>query len=238
MANNGAPVCNLPNIGQVPALQAGRLYPSIPRVYDLPTAIQALNTLAQIVAQLTSAGLPPFRNNLAPFTDPSRSLVGTQGISGAEGSDGSPSRAGKDGKEGKKAKDAKYHKTKQTTENVKVKGTEDNDDSFLILRRTTNFTLTSSVDGQKKIIWEGQISGPNWGGPIEMGQPLPAVGQSEGRPFTGTKQFNREEIDENTAFGSQGVNGCGIPARPYETGLMCDCVGVQWEEGLAVEFFE
>ena len=235
MANDGAPVCNLPNIGQIPSLQQGVLRPSIPRATDLSSLIQAINAMSQIVSQLTQPGLAPFKNNLAPISVLSPK-AGTPGIVAAAGSDGSAARAGKDGKDGKKAKDPSYHETTQKSEKVKVKGTEDNEDSFLIMRRVTTLTMTSSVDGQKKIEWQGTVGGA-FGGPIEMGQPLTGTG-SEGRSFKGSEKFDREVTEENKAFPSRSVNGSGMKANPFQPGLMSDCVGVQWSGGLAVEFFE
>jgi len=241
MANDGAPICNLPNIGQVPALQPGRLFPAIPKAQDIPSLIQAVNALAQIVAQLVSPGLPPFRNNLAPYSAASR-LVGTPGIVATAGSNGSAGAAGKDGKDGKEAKDPRWQESSRKTEAVKVKGTEDNEDAYLIMRRVTKLTITSNTDGKKKIEWSGILKGDNplllEGGPSELGQPIPIAGQSEGRPFVGTTKSDRETVEEDLAFPSRGVNGSGSAARPFEPGLMADCVGVSWAGGLAVEFFE
>lgn len=235
MADNGAPVCNLPNVGQEPALQPGRLYPSIPKATDLPSLVQAVNTMSQIVLQLTTPGLPPFKNNLAPFTR--KNIAGTPGIVGAAGADGSAARSGKDGKDGKKAKDPKWKQGDQKSEKVKVKGTEDNEDAYLIMRRVTHLTMTSSVDGEKKIEWQGTVGGA-FGGPIEMGQPLPSGTDFAGRDFKGTDKFDRETTEENSAFPSRSTNGSGMPSNPFQPGLMADCVGVEWGGGLAVEFFE
>ena len=231
---NGAPVCNLPNIGQVPALMPGRLYPSIPRAQDLPSLIATVNALAQVAAQLTQPGLAPFTNNVGPvnITSP---LVGTPGIVGAAGSDGSPSRAGKDGKDGKKAKDPKWQQGEIKSERVKVKGTEDNADCYLIMRRVYKMTMTSSVDGEKKIEWQGNVGGPNWGGPMEMGQPIPVGGEEGGREVKGTDKFDYAVIEQNPVFPADGVNGCGMISNPFQTGLMQDCIGVSWG-GLAFDF--
>jgi hypothetical protein len=202
--------------------------------------IQAVNALAQIVVQLVSPGLPPFKNNLAPYNSASR-LVGTPGIVSTAGANGSAGAAGKNGKDGKEAKDPLWNETSRTTEKVKVKGTEDNEDAYLIVRRVNKLTLTSKRDGKKKIEWSGVIKGDNplllEGGPSELGQPVPIAGQSEGRPFVGTDKFDRETTEEDTAFPSRGTNGSGTAAQPYQPGLMCDCVGVKWG-GIAVEFFD
>ena len=228
MANDSAPVCNLPNIGQVPALMPGRMYPSVPRAQDLPSLIAAVNQLAQIIPKLYVASLPTFQNNVGTVTI--RDIVGTAGIVGGAGADGTTAQAGKDGKDGEKAKDAKYKESSRKTERVKVKGTEGNEECFLIMKRVTSLTMTSSADGKKKIEWQGNV-GTSFGGPIEMGQPTPSMTDSEGREFKGTTKFNREVTEESTTFPSNGVNGCGFASRPFETGLMADCVGVSWAGG-------
>lgn len=233
MANDGAPVCNLPNIGQVPALQPGRLSPSIPKAQDLPSLVQAVNAMSQIVLQLTQPGLAPFRNNVGPINILTP-RAGTSGIVGAAGSDGSAARGGKDGKDGKKAKDPKWKQGEQKSEKVKVKGTEENEECFLIMRRVTHLTMTSSADGKKKIEWQGTVGGA-YGGPIEMGQPLTGTG-SEGRPFKGSEKSDRETTEENPIFPSRGVNGSGMAANPFQPGLMADCVGVSWGGGVGFLF--
>jgi hypothetical protein len=102
--------------------------------------------------------------------------------------------------------------------------------------------MTSSVDGQRRIEWSGIIQGDSplllEGGPIEQGQ-IQRVGMpNKGRPFVGTKTSDRETTEEDSAFGSKGVNGSGDADRPYESGLMADVVGVQWGGALAVEFLD
>lgn len=130
---DGAPVCNLPNIGQVPALQPGRRFPAVPKAQDLPSAIAAINTLTQIILQLTQPGFPPFRNNLATFNAQDR-FVGTGGITQGAGADGSPGAAGKKGDKGEDAKQPNWELTRVKTEKVKVVNPED-DDQFVIVKR-------------------------------------------------------------------------------------------------------
>jgi hypothetical protein len=198
--------------------------------------IQAVNAIAQIVAQLVSPGLPPFRNNLAPYNSASR-LVGTPGIVSTAGANGSAGAKGKDGKDGKEAKDPNWNESSRKTENVKVKN-KDDEDTYLIMKRVTTLTITSRLNG-RKIVWSGTIKGDDplrlEGGPSEQGQPVPIAGQSEGRPQVGTDKFNRETVEEDPAFPSRGVNGSGTAAQPFQPGLMADCVGVSWGGG-AVEF--
>lgn len=144
MANDGAPVCNLPNIGQTPALQAGRMFPSVPKATDLPSAIAAANALAQIIQiLLTSPGLPPFGNNLAPYNAASN-LVGTPGINAAAGADGSPGAKGKNGKKGEDAKQPSWVLSGVTAEEVKVGDPSDgaDPDSFVIIKRITSIEFS------------------------------------------------------------------------------------------------
>lgn len=137
MADDGAPVCNLPNIGQVPALQPGRLFPSVPKASDLPSAIQAANAISQIIQiLLTSPGHPPFGNNLAPYNAAS-DLVGTPGINAAAGADGSPGARGKKGKNGEDAKQPSWVLAGVKAEEVKVTNPEDHD-QFVVIKRITS----------------------------------------------------------------------------------------------------
>ena len=141
--SNGAPVCNLPNRGQIPALQAGRLYPAVPKAQDLSSAIQAINALAQIIMELAQPGLPPFQNNLAPFT-PAK-LVGTPGINAALSKAG---RAGgsfaMDGDKGAEAELPYWVSTGIKTEIVNVKNSED-DDQHVIVKRIISLEFTDQT---------------------------------------------------------------------------------------------
>jgi len=131
--SNGAPVCNLPNLGQVPARQAGRLFSSIPRAQDLPSLINAINAMAQLVARLLAPGTPPFQNNLAPFNTASQ-LVGTAGINSGAGADGSAGAKGKDGQKGEDAKQPNWRLAGVETELVKVMNPDDHD-QFVVVKR-------------------------------------------------------------------------------------------------------
>lgn len=150
MADDGAPVCNLPNIGQVPALQPGRTFASVPKAFDLPTAIQAANALAQIVAGLIAPGAPPFRNNLAPFNAASN-LVGTPGINAGAGADGSAGAKGKKGQDGEKAKQPKWVVSGVKVEEVKVTNPEDND-TFVVVKRLTEIAFSDSEQTNATLI--------------------------------------------------------------------------------------
>lgn len=235
---DGAPVCNLPNIGQVPARQAGRLYPAIPRAVDLPSLIQSVNTMVDIINILLSPGLPPFRNNVMPTTVRDV-LVGTQGLNATEGADGSPSRAGKDGKEGKKAKAPTYKESNRQTIRVKVRN-KDDEDTWLIVNRITKLTMTSTgKDGEEKIEWQGDVHDMS----VQTGTlsnrggfPSAATDQT-GPPVLGTKRANRTVVEENSEFPTSGHSEGGAE-NPFNAGLMQDVIGVQWGGGLAVEFFE
>lgn len=144
--SDGAPVCNLPNIGQVPALQAGKLFPSVPKAQNLESAIQAANALAQIVARLLAPGNPPFQNNLAPFNSASN-LVGTPGINATAGADGSPGAKGKKGEKGEDAKQPSWVLSGVTVETVKVVNPEegsDDDEDFVIVKRITAIQFTDA----------------------------------------------------------------------------------------------
>lgn len=231
MADDGAPVCNLPNIGQVPALQPGRMFPSLPRATNLPSLLQLVNALAQTVQQLTSPGLQPFKNNLAPITVPGRMLAGTPGINGAAGADGSAASAGKDGKEGKKAKDPNYKESGRKSQKVKVKNPDD-DETWLILKRTTKLVMSSNKDGVKNIEWQGNIHDmiTQAGTLHNTGVANPAVTDQTGPPRLGTKHFDYDVTEEHGEFPTSGW-GEGGPERPFEPGLMADCVGVQWNPG-------
>ena len=143
--SDGAPVCNLPNVGQVPALQAGRMFPSVPKAQDLPSAIQAINALAQIIMQLASPGLPSFQNNLAPYNSASR-LVGTPGINAAAGANGSAGAAGKKGKDGENAQNPNWEQTGFKTEKIKVMNPDDND-QFVVVKRITEITFADQETG-------------------------------------------------------------------------------------------
>jgi len=147
--SNGAPVCNLPNRGQVPALQAGRLYPAVPRVQDLPSAIQAINQLTQIILELASPGLPPFQNNLAPYTP--RRLVGTPGINAALAHAGSPGGSfAIDGEKGKEGEEPYWVPSGIKTEIVKVKNSED-EEQFVIVKRIISLTFTDQTNPDSTI---------------------------------------------------------------------------------------
>lgn len=230
---DGAPVCNLPNIGQVPALQAGRMYPALPRANDLPSLINLVNLLSQLAQQLVQPGLTPFKNNLAPAT--LRTIVGTPGLNAAAGADGSAAQAGKDGKDGKKAKDPKYKESGRKSYKVKVEK-KDDEETFVIMRRFTNLTMTSQQDGKSKIEWQGDVANIVATGILHNhGQPLPAATDATGAPFTGTKLFDRTTVEETGDMPTSGW-GEGKPEQPFEPGLMQDCVGIQWGGGLAFEF--
>ena len=142
MANDGAPVCPLPNIGQVPALQAGRMYPSVPKAQDLPSAIAAVNALSQILIMLTAPGQAPFQNNLS---QPSAlaPLVGTPGINSGAGADGSAGAKGKDGKKGEDAKNPSWKLSSIKTELVKVENPEDRD-QFVVVKRISEIEFTDA----------------------------------------------------------------------------------------------
>jgi len=153
---NGAPVCPLPNIGQVPALQAGRMYPSVPKAQDLPSAIQAANALAQVVAMLLSPGGLTFQNNLAQ-PNSLKPLVGTPGINSAAGADGSPGAKGKAGKKGEDAKNPSWILSGYRSEVVKVENPDDRD-VYVVVKRLrsisfadqepTNATLVLDMGGR------------------------------------------------------------------------------------------
>jgi len=143
--SDGAPVCNLPNVGQVPALQAGRMFPAVPKAQDLPSAIQAINALAQIIMYLIAPGLPAFGNNLAPYNSSSR-LVGTPGINRGAGADGSAGAAGKKGKDGQDAQNPNWEQTGFKTEKIKVQNPDDND-QFVVVKRITEITFADQETG-------------------------------------------------------------------------------------------
>jgi len=155
MANNVAPVCNLPNIGQVPALQPGRMYPSIPRAQDLPSAIQAANALGQLVALLLQPGIPGFTNNVAP-TNTTITLIGTPGINGAAGADGSPGAKGKAGEKGENAKQPSWVLSGVKTQNVKVENPDDRD-QFVVVKRISEIGFRDSSQSNQTLIL--QMSG-------------------------------------------------------------------------------
>lgn len=238
MADDGAPVCNLPNIGQVPALQPGRVFPAIPKAQDLPSLLQTVNTMTQIINQLTSPGLPPFRNNVTPVAR-RNIFVGTQGINAAAGADGSAPQAGKDGKDGKAAKDPTYKESGRKTTRVKVKNPE-NEESWLIVKRITRLTMTSTgKGGEEKIEWQGDVHDMFVQGgtlPNRGGFP-PAASDQTGPPVTGTKRFDREVEEEISSAPTSG-HGEGGAENPFNAGLMQDVIGVQWDGGLAFEFTE
>lgn len=148
--SDGAPVCNLPNRGQTPALQAGRLRPAVPKAQDLPSAIQALNTLTQIVISLVSPGLPQFGNNLATY-DTGRPLNGTNGIARAQGGGGSFAMDGDDGKKGEEPywvpHEIKYERKKVVN--------PDDDDQYVVVKRIVSVTFMDQMsDKQAKITFK------------------------------------------------------------------------------------
>lgn len=51
--SDGAPVCLLPNQSQATPSMPGRLFPPIPAANDLPSAIQAINSIRRILNMLT-----------------------------------------------------------------------------------------------------------------------------------------------------------------------------------------
>lgn len=134
--SNGAPVCNLPNRGQVPAIQAGRLRPSVPKVNSLPTAIQAINQLTQIIISLVSPGLPQFGNNLATF-DTARPLNGTNGITAAQRGGGGFAMDGEDGRKGEAPYWVPYD---MQTERKKVVHPDD-EDQYVVVTRIRSVTF-------------------------------------------------------------------------------------------------
>ena len=121
------------------------MFPSVPKAQDLPSAIQAINALAQIIMQLASPGLPSFQNNLAPYNSASR-LVGTPGINAAAGANGSAGAAGKKGKDGENAQNPNWEQTGFKTEKIKVMNPDDND-QFVVVKRITEITFADQETG-------------------------------------------------------------------------------------------
>jgi len=125
------------------------MFPSVPKAQDLPSAIAAINALTQIILQLTSPGLPPFKNNLAPYT-PAK-LVGTPGINGGAGANGSPGTAGKKGKDGENAQNPNWEQTGFKTEKVKVQNPDDND-QYVVVKRITEISFADQETGAQLTI--------------------------------------------------------------------------------------
>jgi hypothetical protein len=128
------------------------LYPAVPKAQDLPSAIQAINALTQIILKLASPGLPPFQNNLAPFT-PAK-LVGTPGINAALAHAGSPGGSfAMDGSKGKEAEEPYWRPTEVKTEIVKVKNSED-EEQFVIVKRIISLTFTDQTNPDSTITFK------------------------------------------------------------------------------------
>lgn len=138
--SDGAPVCNLPNRGQVPALQSGRLFPAVPKAQDLPSAIQAINALAQIIMELAGPGLPQFQNNLAPYSR-GKPLSGTRGIGVAQGGGGSFAMDGQDGLD---AEAPSWVLNSIITEKTKVTNPDD-EDQYVVVKRIKSITFVDRV---------------------------------------------------------------------------------------------
>jgi hypothetical protein len=125
------------------------MFPAVPKAQDLPSAIQAINALTQIIMQLAAPGLAPFQNNLAPYT-PAK-LVGTPGIRGGAGANGSPGAAGKKGQDGENAQNPNWEQTGFKTEKVKVQNPDDND-QYVVVKRITEITFADQETGAQLTI--------------------------------------------------------------------------------------
>ncbi len=66
MSDAGAPVCLISRSQQPTAPSPGIKLPSIPKAIDLPSALQAINSLTMIVNLLSGARPQVFLNNLSP----------------------------------------------------------------------------------------------------------------------------------------------------------------------------
>lgn len=137
MSNDVAPVCNLPNVGQQPPAQAGRIFPAVPKAQDLPSAIQAINTLTQIIIQLTAPDLPSFRNNLAPLTILSQKI-------------GTPLLAA--GVQQNAQKSVRFAEVSRNREKVKIVNPDD-DSEFIIVDRINSIVFMDRVTGSL-LVWQ------------------------------------------------------------------------------------
>jgi hypothetical protein len=137
LSNDGAPVCTLPNVGQQPPAQAGRIFPAIPKAQDLPSAVQAINTLTQIIIQLTAPDLPSFRNNLAPLTIQSQKVGTPLLLAGAQQN---------------AQKSIRFAEVSRNKEKVKVVSPDD-DSIFVIVERINSITFMDRVTGSL-LVWQ------------------------------------------------------------------------------------
>jgi hypothetical protein len=127
-------------------MQAGRMYPAVPRAQDLPSAIAALNQLTQILLELASPGLPAFQNNLATFTlQPAK--AGTNGITAAYKGGGSFAM---DGDDGNKAETPNWRATRVNVERIKVKS-KDDEDEYVTVQRIVSLEFTDQTNPDSTI---------------------------------------------------------------------------------------
>jgi hypothetical protein len=148
----GAPVCRLPNQGQLPALQSGRRFPAVPPANDLSSAIAAVNALAEVAALLLADSPPPnYDNNLDPFNATSLSPK-SGGTSGITNSSETGPRAGK-GEDGQDAKKVRFTEERRVVQHIKVVNPDDID-QYIFIARISSITFYDSVtDG--RFTWEG-----------------------------------------------------------------------------------
>jgi hypothetical protein len=126
------------------------MFPAVPKAQDLPSAIQAINTLTQIIMYLAAPGLPPFQNNLATYT-PAK-LVGTPGIRGSQGNAGRSGGSAMSGEKGKDAEDVNWRLDRITYETVKVKNPDEEDD-HVVVKRITSITFIDQTNPDSMIIF-------------------------------------------------------------------------------------
>lgn len=150
--SDGAPVCSISSSQAVPS-QRGLRFPAIPKAMDLPSALQAIDALTQIVLVLSRQQPPIFRNNLAPNTVAGQFAAGGgssfRGGSAGGGEPGPPGRAGEKGPPGKEKdpKSGSWSETDRKTTTVKIVNPDDNE-QFVIVERIESLTFTNRSTGE------------------------------------------------------------------------------------------
>jgi hypothetical protein len=129
-----APVCPI-STSQAPPSQPGIALPPVPKAQDLPSAIQAINVLTQIINYLTMPSLPS--NNLVlnfttlpPLVKPATAAVALQPP---------------------KPQAARFVEAGRSQETVKVVNPND-DSQFVIVKRVNSITFKDRITGSL-LIW-------------------------------------------------------------------------------------
>lgn len=144
---DGAPVCPVSR-GQIPFDQRGLHYPAIPAAVDLPSALQAISAMRQIILVLSGQTPPAFRNNMAPLNLTVRLPYGGGASSGAGG--GGIGRGGGGGKN-KQPLLGDFNEVDRVTKKVRITNPKD-DQQWVEVNQIQSITWENSATGQT-IVW-------------------------------------------------------------------------------------